>query len=366
MHYKVFIDTNIYDGANYSFQNAAFSAIRSRVKNKELELHINSVVEGEVKKHIVRDVKKASKELLGAVKNPKLAGFKNISGFKELLQVPDPGEWAEKTKEEFEKLLLECQCRRISVNGINVEAIMADYFGQKLPFEAKKPEEFKDAIAVASIIQEMDNLSEEELYVVISNDMGFREAVKEKAKEPKNLIVYDSLNSFVEFLAMTDDLAANLKLFFDNGGAEKEIIEAVKEVVDNAEIEIERQEFVCIDDLEVVSIDNIQYEVSVLDVECGIATVSVNVNCIVKVWYDFTDENQSYWDKEEQGYLWQTVVELEDTYSLDFDMELSFDVSDWLPSVEDHQKVILKECVDFPTKIVLEEHCLIETEDVRE
>ena len=212
----------------------------------------------------------------------------------------------------------------------------------------------------------MDNLSEEELYVVISNDMGFREAVKEKAKEPKNLIVYDSLNSFVEFLAMTDDLAANLKLFFDNGGAEKEIIEAVKEVVDNAEIEIERQEFVCIDDLEVVSIDDIQYEVSVLDVECGIATVSVNVNCIVKVWYDFTDENQSYWDKEEQGYLWQTVVELEDTYSLDFDMELSFDVSDWLPSVEDHQKVILKECVDFPTKIVLEEHCLIETEDVRE
>ena len=79
-----------------------------------------------------------------------------------------------------------CQCRRISVNGINVEAIMADYFGQKLPFEAKKPEEFKDAIAVASIIQEMDNLSEEELYVVISNDTGFREAVKEKAKEPKN------------------------------------------------------------------------------------------------------------------------------------------------------------------------------------
>lgn len=46
MHYKVFIDTNIYDGANYSFQNAAFSAIRSRGKNKELELHINSVVEG--------------------------------------------------------------------------------------------------------------------------------------------------------------------------------------------------------------------------------------------------------------------------------------------------------------------------------
>lgn len=119
--------------------------------------------------------------------NPKLAGFKNISGFKELLQVPDPGEWAEKTKEEFEKLLLECQCRRISVNGINVEAIMADYFGQKLPFEAKKPEEFKDAIAVASIIQEMDNLSEEELYVVISNDTGLQRSSERKGKRAEKL-----------------------------------------------------------------------------------------------------------------------------------------------------------------------------------
>lgn len=118
MYYKIFIDTNIYDGANYSFQNAAFSAIRSRERTKNWNFISILWLNGEVKKHIVRDVKKASKELLGAVKNPKLAGFKNISGFKELLQVPDPGEWAEKTRKKFEKLLLECQCRRISVNGI--------------------------------------------------------------------------------------------------------------------------------------------------------------------------------------------------------------------------------------------------------
>ena len=64
---------------------------------------------------------------------------------------------------------------------------MADYFGQKLPFEAKKQEEFKDAIAVASIIQEMDNLSEEELYVVISNDTGFRESSERKGKRAEKL-----------------------------------------------------------------------------------------------------------------------------------------------------------------------------------
>ena len=47
-------------------------------RTKHWNFSIDSVVEGEVKKHIVRDVKKASKELLGAVKSPKLAGFKNI------------------------------------------------------------------------------------------------------------------------------------------------------------------------------------------------------------------------------------------------------------------------------------------------
>ena len=53
------------------FRECCFFCDQEQVKNKELELHINSVVEKEVKKHIVRDVKKASKELLGAVKNPK-------------------------------------------------------------------------------------------------------------------------------------------------------------------------------------------------------------------------------------------------------------------------------------------------------
>lgn len=50
MLYKVFLDTNIYDGANYYFHNALFSALRKKAAAGELELHINSVVEGEVER----------------------------------------------------------------------------------------------------------------------------------------------------------------------------------------------------------------------------------------------------------------------------------------------------------------------------
>lgn len=81
LYYKVFIDTNIYDGANYSFNNGAFTALRTRTSRDELELHINSVVEGETKKHIKSEVKKAAKALLDAVRNQKLVGFRNLPDF---------------------------------------------------------------------------------------------------------------------------------------------------------------------------------------------------------------------------------------------------------------------------------------------
>lgn len=78
MLYKVFLDTNIYDGVNYSFHNALFLTLRNKAASDELELHINSVVEDEVKAHISRDVKRAAKELSQAISNRSLAGFRKL------------------------------------------------------------------------------------------------------------------------------------------------------------------------------------------------------------------------------------------------------------------------------------------------
>ena len=50
MYYKVFLDTKYMIGANYSFHNAMFSLLRKMTEDGALQLKINSVVEGEVKK----------------------------------------------------------------------------------------------------------------------------------------------------------------------------------------------------------------------------------------------------------------------------------------------------------------------------
>lgn len=67
------------------------------------------------------------------------------------------------------------------------------------------------------------------------------------------------------------------------------------------------------------------YIISVYDE--GIAKVSFAVTCKVTVYYKYTDENESYYDKEDQCYLWQKIVELEEEYTVAFDMVLSLDVS---------------------------------------
>lgn len=367
LYYKVFIDTNIYDGANYSFNNGAFTALRTRASRDELELHINSVVEGETKKHIKSDVKKAAKSLLDAVKNQKFAGFRNLSGFQDKLTIPDPKDWVSKAIEEFDKFLLDCHVKRISLNGIDVETVVADYFEQIKPFEPKKPDEFKDAIAVASIIQEIEQRNEDEMYVVISNDNGFREAVKQKVKHWYDVTVYDNLNSFVEVLAKADDRATHLKEFLKSDeGIKYEIEEAIKEAVENASFDIERKSYYCIDESDVINISDIEYETKILDIDDNFATVSVAAKCVVKIWYKYTDEDQSYWDREDQCYLWQMVVELEDTYPISFNMDIKLDISGWLPSVEERQDILFEEYVEMPSTIVLYEDDLLEVEDLTE
>ena len=57
MHYKVFLDTNIYDATNYSFRNDLFMQMRNYAESGMLEMQICSVVKNEVCRHIKNKIK---------------------------------------------------------------------------------------------------------------------------------------------------------------------------------------------------------------------------------------------------------------------------------------------------------------------
>lgn len=369
MKYKLFLDTNIYDVANYSFRNAFFTTLKNRALSGEVEIQINSVIEGETKQHINSEIKKAAKELLGVVKKPVFAGFKNITEFGDKLQIPNPSEWVQQAIGEFDHWLSACKVKRISANGINVERIIEDYFSipPKAPFEPQKKEEFKDAIAVESIICELDNLKEDEIYCLVSNDKGFCRAIEDKTDDYEDkILIFDELKKCIDFLSRMDNMSNAFKQYLDDGGLEDEIISEIQNVVEAASYSIENLEYYCIDDLEVVAVDNIEYETTVIEIDNNMASVLVAAKCLDTIWYKYTDEDESYWDSEEQAYLWQKIVEMQETHNLNFEMAVSLDVSGWFPGVEEKQDVCIEEFFDVPESFELDESSLVEVLDLSE
>lgn len=391
MYYRVFLDTNIYDGANYSFHNFAFEKIRKYAIAGKLSLVINSVIEGEVRSHIKRDVKKAAKGLNEMITQRVLAGFRNLEGFSPLLEKKDPKEWVSVCDSEFSQLLMDCKAVHISVNGIDVESILADYFAQKYPFEAQKPEEFKDAIAVSALLSDIhktlketsrnetsntDNLK----YCVISNDKGFREAVKNGLSnvEVEDVIVFESLNRFIEYMVQMDRQAKFLKAYLLSEYGRGEMEETVRQAIQNAVINIELEGLGYVDEQDIVDIDDIEFTPYILggyeeDGVASVAKLALDASCTVKVWYKYTDEVNSFWDKEDNAYLWKTEVEMEGNYLVRIEIVFSLDINDcrvpdeWNEEDEkdfdyDEYSVRFNDYIDVPSSIDLDEDNLIEEE----
>ena len=379
--YKVFMDTNIYDGANYSFGNGFFSKLKEYAGAGLLSLRINSVIEGEVETHIKQRVESAIKNFNKATKDSALTSFRYLSEYKHIMEKQDPLKWINTCQEEFHTLLNACSTERLTVNGIDVEKIMSDYFHKNPPFEAKKPDEFKDAIAVSSVLMDIARLEKDETYCVISNDNGFGTAINEKISEKsrENVMLFSSLKEYIDYMEILNNQAKFLKLFLESRYACQELNDTVREAVMSIDVEIDDHEF-DLDEKDIVDVNIIKvipYIVSIYEENgqpCR-AKVALDISCIIKVWYSFMDEEQSYYDKEDQMYLWKTIIEKEARNKTEFELVVSFDINDCLPTSDDEmtwqdgleeKSISFEDYLDMPSKIELFDDELIDERILRE
>ena len=389
MKYRVFIDTNIYDGSNYSFSNAVFTSLKSYVEKGMVQLQINSVIEGEVRGHIRERVSGAVRAVNKALKDSVFAGFRHIPELQNRVEKLSESDFVAKADQEFQNLLVVCNTKRIGVNGIDVEKIMNDYFLRKPPFENKKPEEFKDAIAVASINEEVKNLGEDEIYCVVSGDKGFIDAVKLNVQVPQitnsdkqgdyhgeRLQVYDSLKSLLDYLTKLKKRSEYLGIFLKKYEVSFDIEETVRKVIESVDYQFEDIE-PWIEEKVVTDIFDINFKTCVLDVyDDETAMISLDVDAMIKIEYTYTDEQDSYYDREEQRYLWQTLIENEGTYNIDFEMVLLIDISECGQSIDEGAEILddmemsdedvieIKDVLEEPIKIQLGEKNCISTERI--
>ncbi len=347
MHYKVFLDTNIYDGANFAFRNALFSQLKDLASAGLLELQINSVVKGEVIKHIKKDIKTAAEELNKVLTRRSMALFRNLPEYNERMLTNNTNTWVETALKEFDLFLDGCHSEEITSNDIDVEKIVSDYFMQQYPFEESKKDEFPDAITIQAISNEIKKLSKNGsfsnfnndnlLYCIVSNDKGFNNAIKAMvgARLDDDVKLFDSLDRFINFIAVQDNDTKALQDIFNTGYANDLIESTIKESLDVTYFVV-NEPGGCVEDVSNLGTGDYKYSVNVMsllknDDGSNFVRLYVETEFGVMLDYSYLNEDESYWDKEEKRFYWEVITYVKAKFisetSIIFDIRINKDNS---------------------------------------
>lgn len=363
--YKVFIDTNIYDASNYNFGNGTFSKLIKLINSGDVFLLYNSVVEIEVKNHINSKIKDAVNVLNQNLNERIFVPFRYESDYQSRVALFDKKVMIKLLEDRFNEFLSKCKSERITVNDINVEKIMSDYYEKKYPFENSKPDEFKDAISIQSLISYKEKLDDNCRLCVISNDKGFRKSIKSE-----DIGVFNDLGSFIDMITTLDYKTKCLKAFIEEEYINDDIIEQAGLAIEK--INFSKEEFV--DELEIEDTTINEYEISYVDiVDMNNAKVVIDVDANIDIRCTYIDEEQSCYDKEERDYLWKTEVEVRENHNINFELTIELDISEFSNNTYSEEneevefngdEVIVKDYSDVTNSILLDEDTLISAEEI--
>lgn len=312
----VFLDTNIYIGASFSFGNPHLKKLSELVSDGEINLLSCSTCKGEVEKHIKSDLKKAIKDLNKVLKMKEFASLRNEYLYKERLTKMEEDSTIEFVINNFRDFLFKNNATMFSLEGVSIEEIMQDYFEQKAPFEMKKPNEFKDAIMIKALKLYQSKLGED--IVVISADNGFRHAFAGN----NNFIAFEKITDFLQYRQRADDVQMAFEKYFYNNSQFEDIQEALADLAKNSNYSFdEREEFEILD----IQIDDIKYEFNYAEVkEFGSAKAYLTVYFSVKTWNKYLDLENSYYDKEDNEYIIRSYIKSEEVHQFESEVILDF------------------------------------------
>lgn len=103
--YYVFLDTNIYEESNFSFENGKFTKRKDMTKTGNVVLLYNEVIYREVRQHIESYIKEAVGEYNAAVKNKGFAPFRNVREWEKHLDLLDEQKLIEQQWQAWEEYL---------------------------------------------------------------------------------------------------------------------------------------------------------------------------------------------------------------------------------------------------------------------
>lgn len=355
MAIKVFLDTNIYEGANFSFHNKQFSKLKELIEEESVELLYNEIVYQEVYQHIGGNLTKAVSEYNQVIKdNRAFAPFRMDDKWGDKISQIKVEDMISELRKRWDDYIIDTYAIKIPISGVDVDGIVDKYFNKSFPFENKKPTEFKDAICVDSIIQYYDTVEDDKIYVA-SSDKGFRKSFK----RGDEFVTFSDLNGFLNFaILQTEHLAVEIEKAFES----RELDDFISSMLDDqlykrGSVYVE-DVYDNIDDLLSIETQTLEYGyIHELDEKCALVVANASVN--VDVEYTVRDEDNSYYDKEDGCYYWENFVTYKATFCIDLEIEVSIAIE---TDEKDLSVSVKVDDVNADTNMYLHESELIESE----
>ena len=345
----VYLDANVYISAKYQFNKEKFATLRTFISDGSVEIIYSSAVIGEVEKHIEEDIKTAVTKYNRLVRKD-LLPLTDIEPF-DFEQI-DPDEAVEAVKNKLQEFLSLDGVSKIELNPIDADELMDAYFRGKPPFETKKPYEFKDAIMINSIKQYQKCVNEPIL--IVSEDEGFRRA-------------FEDNEAFVP-LKFLSDLFKHLR-------TQQQIEECIVDsLCSGIYDEVLKQHFLDFNidrgyysewEYDDVEFNGIELYLEYVDQSGDSYIAYFDVVLYMTAEITHRDEDTSYYDKEEQGYLFENFVTWREHHRVELNVTIDCAVEKTDDGQYQLKSIQFVEDKRFPT-IDLDEDTLLDWDDVTE
>lgn len=290
----VCVDTSTYEELNFEWGGKLLATLADHAKKGRAGLLLPTVIERELLTRISKHAETADE-----ARKRYAASARKLGRSEELLAAPRAEAQLDAMRAFFEST----NATRIAASRVDAEELVRRHFERVAPFSAKKPDEFKDAIALLTLEAWAEEHDVE--IVIASKDSDWQAAAAPR-------LLPQTLSRVLERLeAIKRTIAAEVRSLLTSSTSKSEYGVAIKDqfeamwpvLADRFEDDAHADDLV----VERVEIDEV--EIVELDPEDTRATVSCDAKVTFSAEVRYGSDDSSYYDSEDKEVYFREIVE---------------------------------------------------------
>lgn len=314
----VFLDTNIFVGQNFDFENQILKTFSNLAFEGKIEFYLTEITQREIVKQIKDSVDSSRESFNLFKKNARIFQNSRVLPLQALYKKIDYESCILDFNQQFNDFQKLAKVKIIDCFSVNANKIFNDYFSVNAPFGMQgKEKEFPDAFVIEAL-RNWTKIDGTKLYVV-SKDSDFRKAIE---KDP-NLILLDDIDEFISLYNEFDNkLYAKIENIIKDNSAL--INERFTEELNKIGFYLEDEDG-WVEDFYISS--SLIEKITLLNTSPTEARVQLIINCNLTLSIEVNDYENSPYDSEEGKYIFVKKLkgEIEQECELIVDLDVIID-----------------------------------------